>query len=228
MTVKRQWSLATAFICLLVLIAGYMVLVRPQHSKAASVRTQTTAVQGEITQLRAQLATLVAESKNIATQEAALAAIERQLPSTPDEPDLLMNLDAAAKKDGVDLENVAPGNPTAYSYTPVATASSSSSSSAGATAVPGLAVIPVALTVTGSYAQLESFLDDIEKLPRSMLVNTFTLSYAGTAGTAKATGPVVGDGEISATINAEVFMSTADLGSTTLTPSASASSGATS
>ena len=227
MTIKRQWTLATALVCLLVLVAGFLLLVKPQHKKTASVKTQTTAVQGQITTLKAQFATLLEEKRNIATQQAELAAIEEQLPTTPALPDMITKLDAAAAKDQVDLSNVAPGNPAAYSFSPVAAATPSASSTAAvaatpATAVPGLADIPVVLTVSGGYPQLESFLDDLEGMRRSMLVNNFTLTYSNTK--SASSGPTVGAGEISATINAEVFMSTTALGSPTATPSASASS----
>jgi Tfp pilus assembly protein PilO len=223
MTAKRQWTLATALVCLLVLVAGFLLLAKPQHSKAASIRTQTAGVNNQITTLRAQLAMLQEESKNIATQQAALFAIEQQLPSGPQLPTLLVKLDAAAAKEKVTLTNVAPGQPAAYSYTPVVTTTPSAGATAAPTpaaaaTVPGLADIPVSLAVSGNYSEIEGFLDDLEGLQRSMLVNTFSLTGGGGTSTSSTTST---PNEITATINAEVFMATTALGSTTSTPSAS-------
>lgn len=232
MTAKRQWTLVTALVCLLVLVVGFMLLVKPEHSKASSVKSQTSTVQGQVQSLRAQLATLQDESRNLASQQAVLAEIVQQLPAQPALPALLRSLDAAASKTNVDLTNVSPGNPTAFKANPVAAAVASASpgttgktttttSGGTAGAVAGLAQIPLNLAVTGSYFDIEQFLDQLEGLQRSMLVDTFTIGYQGDKSGAAAGGaPTVGSGELTVTIQAEVFMTTAALGGTT--PSAAA------
>jgi Tfp pilus assembly protein PilO len=228
MTAKRQWTLFTALGCLLILIAGYMLLVRPQHSKATSLKTQTTSVQQQVQSLDAQLGQLEEESRNIAAQQATLAQIAAELPATPQLPKLLLDLDLGAKRNFVDLVNVAPGQLANFTLgaVPLATASataggvaaeasaatSTTTTTSAGTAVPGLADIPVALTVSGNYYQLENFLHYVEGLQRQMIVTGFSLSYHGGATTTSST-PVIDSGEINATINTEVFMSTAAIGS---------------
>ncbi len=231
MTPKRQWSILTALACVLVLVAGFLVLVKPQHSKAAAVQAQTATVQGEIQSLRAQLARLQEESRGLAAQQAALARLAQQLPGNPQLPTLLVKLDAAAKSAGVELVNVAPGNPTTLPLTPVGTgtaapavagtAAPAATGTVAATApaaagstVSGVAQIPVVLTVTGGYFQLERFLDGIEGLRRSMLVNSFSLAYKTSSGAGSTTTATIGKGELSATITAAVFSATAPLGTT--------------
>lgn len=220
MTAKRQLTIVTALVCLLVLVVGFMLLVKPERSKAASVKSQTTTVQGQVQSLRAQLATLQDESRNLASQQAVLAQIVQQLPAQPALPALLRSLDAAAAQTNVDLTNVSPGNPAAYTTNPVAaaatasgTSSTTSSSSASTGAVSGLAQIPLSLSVTGSYFDIEQFLDQLEGLQRSMLVNTFTIGYQGDKAASSGSTQAVGTGELTVSIQAEVFMSTAALGS---------------
>lgn len=227
MTAKRQWTLLTALACLVVLVAGYMLLVRPQHSKAAATKTQTAGVQSQITTLRAQLARLTEESHDLAGQQAQLANIAKQLPTDPALPSLLRTLDKAAKTTDVELVNVAPGNPAAFTASTATAGTAAGGTTAGGTAaapaataagaatgapVTGLAQIPVVLTVSGGYFQMERFLDSVEGLQRSMLVNSFTLAYAKTGAPASGSAPTVGQGPITATINAQAFMSTAALG----------------
>jgi Tfp pilus assembly protein PilO len=234
MTAKRQLTIVTALVCLLVLVAGFMILVKPERSKASSAKSQTATVQGQVQSLRAQLATLQDESRNLASQQAVLAQIVQQLPAQPALPTLLRTLDAAAAKTNVDLTNVAPSAPTAFTASPVAAAITSGSPgkvaatsgtpSSTPTAVAGLAQIPLALSVSGSYFDVEQFLDQLEGLQRSMLVNTFTISAQGSPSTSSGTpnnsssgtsgsSGTVGAGELTVTIQAEVFMTTAALGS---------------
>lgn len=222
MTAKRQWTLMTALVCLLVLIAGYMLLVKPQHSKAASVKSETATTQSQVESLRAQLSRLQEEGRNLASQQAVLAQIVQQLPAQPALPTLLRSLDAAAAQTNVDLTNVAPGNPTAFSASPVAKAAGSSATTTGSStstgkagsgsAVTGLAQIPVSMSVSGSYFDVEQFLNRLEGLQRSMVVNTFTVGYQNGHG-GSGSAPTVGAGELTVSIQAEVFMTTQALGS---------------
>lgn len=232
MTAKRQWTLLTALACLVVLVAGYMLLVRPQHSKAASIKAQTSGVQSQITTLRSQLARLTEESRDLAGQQAALYRIAQQLPTDPQMPTLLRKLDQSAGVTGVELVNVAPGNPTVATPTVATGAAGGTAASAapvakGVTGAPiaGLAQIPVVLTVSGDYFQMERFLDSLEGLQRSMLVNSFTLAYAKTTATSGGSTATVGKGPISATINAQVFLSTAALGSSAAAGGSATTSG---
>lgn len=226
MTAKRQWTLMTALVCLLVLAAGFMLLVKPQNSKASSVRTETATTQGQVQSLRAQLSRLQEEGRNLASQQAVLAQIVQQLPAQPALPTLLRSLDAAAAQTNVDLTNVAPGNPTAFSESAAAKAAASTGTTSGTTtgsstattksgsgsAVSGLAQIPVSMSVSGSYFDIEQFLNQLEGLQRSMVVNTFTIGYQNGKGGSAST-PTVGAGELTVSIQAEVFMTTQALGS---------------
>lgn len=240
---KRQWTVLTAVVCLAVLAGGWLLLVSPQHKRAASLNSQAQTVTTATQSLQAKLAMLVDESRNLASEQAALAGIVAQLPSNPALPTLLRKLDAAAVAARVDLVNVAPGLPVVFTVTPLpvsvavrpatahpgATASAVPVAAAGTTTVPGLATIPVVLTVSGGYFQAEHFVDMLEGLSRSMLVDSFTIAYkaptavASTAAGASAApaAPTVGAGELNLTINARVFMSTIPFGAASSVPLAS-------
>lgn len=221
---KRQWSLLTGLACAAVLVAGFIFFVQPQHAKANELSTKASTVATQTQQLRVQLATLQEESRNLATEQAKLDQVVRQLPPGPQLPSLTRQLDKVAADSHVELVNVAPGPPAAFvatvttpakagtaakSATPAATTGVAASS---ATAGSGLLTIPVALTVSGDYFNLERFLDSLEGLQRSMLVDGFTVTYqAPHAGTSSAT-PQVGAGELNVSIQARVFLTSTPLG----------------
>jgi Tfp pilus assembly protein PilO len=218
MTAKRQWVLLTALLCLAVLAAGFLLLVKPQHSKASSIKTETAGVQSQVEQLEAKLALLTQEKKDITGEQAKLAQYVRQLPPDPEEPTLLRKVQEAATKAEVDLQTLNPSAPTAYSPN-------------GGAAVAGLEVIPVSMTISGDYFQTEEFLDALEGLQRSMLVDTFAIS--GTSGSTSATGSTsesTTPADVTVSIAASVFMSTS-IGQTPAsapTPAAGATAGSAS
>lgn len=217
---KQQWSLLTALGCLAILVAGYMFLVKPQHNTVTSLRAQTASVQQQTAQLKVKLATLQAESRNLASEQAKLAEIARQLPVGPQLPTLTRQLDHIAVVDSIDLVNLSPGQPAALSTT---TTTTTSAAGTATSAGPTLMAIPVTLNVSGGFFNMERFLDSIEGLQRSMLVDGFTVAYqapataANTANTASAgpAPPRVGGGELMVTITARVFETTAPLSAAT-------------
>ena len=198
MAAKRQWVLVTALLCLAILALGFMFLVKPQHKKASDVKAQTADVQTQVTQLRSKLATLTQEKKDIVGEQAKLAQYVQQLPKDPQEPTLLRSVQQAATDAKVDLTTLNPSAPAAF--TPTAT--TAGTTAASATDTSGLQVIKMQMAVSGSYFELENFLDSLEGLQRSMLVDTFTI-----AGGASSSSASPSAAEITANIQAEVFTS---------------------
>jgi len=72
--------------------------------------------------------------------------------------------------------------------------------------------VPVVLTASGDYFNLERFLDSLEGLQRSMLVDGFTVTYqASKSGAAPSATPQIGAGELTVGIQARVFLTSAPL-----------------
>lgn len=232
MNSKRQWSLLTALGCVAVLVAGFLLLVQPQNAKANSLGTQTQGAEAQTQQLRVQLATLQEESRNLASEQVKLDRVVQQLPPGPQLSELTRQLDKAARDSHVDLVTVAPGPPAPFVATataapakagtaakPAATSATTTpavttgiAAATAATAGSGLLTIPVALTASGDYFNVERFLDTLEGLQRSMLVDGFTVTYQPPKTGAPSATPQIGSGELTVSIQTRVFLTAAPLG----------------
>ena len=95
---------------LLVLLLGWMVVISPQHKKAAKLVKDTEAVQQQITQ---QLAA-VAAAKSAAVSPAPkikvadVYKLSKAMPSSADVPDILLQLSQVAQDSGVQLQSISP------------------------------------------------------------------------------------------------------------------------
>lgn len=211
MTKMRQWSLLTGLSVVVVLVAGWMLLVKPQHTKAAQIDAQTQSVQQQNAMLANKVASLRAESKNIPAEQALLASIATKIPNNPALPGLIRSLTSAASAAGVDLVSIAPATPTAVTGAP-ATGSTPTASHPAAPSSP-LDQIQLSLNVKGTYFTIESFFSNLEGLTRALRVTSFSLSGTSQpSGGATAATPSAGG--MTATITADVYMTPGDTGST--------------
>jgi Tfp pilus assembly protein PilO len=215
MTAKRQWSLITALLCLAILVGGFMFLVKPEHKKANNLKAQTATVQEQTAALRTKLAQLNSENTNIRAEQGKLIAVEQKIPVGVQLPALTRELDAAAVASNVDLVNVAPSPPSAASET-------STTTTAASTAAGVVEPIPVIITISGSYFDVERFLDKLEGdqpkgLTRALLVDGFSIAYQDDKAAATPGTLGVGTGELTVGLQTRVFMTTSPLAGSTTT-----------
>lgn len=214
MNKTRQWTVLTAVAVLVVLAGGWMLLVSPQRSKAKDLNAQADSAQTQLAQLHAQLATLLAQKRNLPEQQRILAQIATKIPADPAEPTLIRQLQGAAHAAGVDLSQLSPSTPTQVSATTSSapTTGTAASTTTAATSSLPLWQIPVAITVSGSYFNVEMFEHSLEQLPRAMLVSSLSLAPgsgsagSSTSGSSSASSATAPSG-VTATINATVFLS---------------------
>lgn len=231
MTNTRKWSVLAAVLMVAIFAAGWFLLVSPKRGEAAGLRTQTASQEAENSRLEDQLRVLQSQQKDLPKQEALLAAMKVQLPDNPALPSLIRDLTAAGRKVGVSVDSMAPSQPVALvasAPTALSPAASTGSGTTGSTsttttttnagsAAPAsnLYQIPLNLQVTGSYFELEQFLNKLEGLKRSLLVSGFTLIPATTESSSH--------GDLTITINGRVFL-VQDAAATPTTPVASPAS----
>jgi type IV pilus assembly protein PilO len=215
----RSWTLGTVALSLVILLAGWFLLVSPKRSEANALQAQAAGVQQQNASLVTQIATLKAQNAKLPEQQAKLAKIRQQLPDNPALPGLIRSLSDVAKASGVQLVSLAPANPVAAKQ-PAPTAATSpapgatTSGQTGVTAATegttgNLQVINVTIAVTGGYYDLEQFFNKVEGMTRSMLVTGFSMA-PGTHSSSTASGSSsASTGDLSATIQARVFFSPA-------------------
>ncbi len=203
MKTTTRWLAGTLAGCIAVGAGGYTALVRPQQSTAGRIDAQAAAERGTQVGLRAQVAVLTAEAGRLGHERALLAKAQGYLPTTPSLPALIRQLSSATDAAGVDLVSVDPSDPALLT---------TGSASPGA-----VYQIPLSLTLAGGYFQLESFLSNLESLPRALMVTGVSINPQGgtatgsTAATSPTTGAQVGTGELSVTLTARVFLTTTNL-----------------
>jgi Tfp pilus assembly protein PilO len=184
MSTMRRWTIFTALAVIVVLAAGWLLLVKPQKSKISDYQTQAQTQLQANSLLLTQIEQLQAEQSELPQEQLALQKFSTQIPNDAEEPTLIRQFSTAAHGAGVDLGSIAPGAATAVS---ASTAAGTQTLGGAATTVGALNSLPITLSVTGSYPNIESFFESLEKLPRALLVTGFTVgpgsAPAGTTGT---------------------------------------------
>ncbi len=219
MTPTRRWSALAVLVIVAVLAAGWFLLVVPKRTEASEIRIQTETQQESNSRLRQQLSVLKAQQADLPAQLARLSVLRRQIPDNPALPDLVRSLTSAAAEVGVSLDTISPAAPVAVvvpvPLVPVAptTTEGATDTSTGTsdpdTAVPPAPVpavaptpalyqVPIALTITGSYFELEQYVNKLEGLKRSFLVTGFTLGQP--------TGEAAAGSDVTISLQGRVFL----------------------
>jgi len=203
----KQWVALAVLGVVVVLAAGWFLLVSPKRSEAADIALQTSEKQTSNQALQTKLALLKSQAKGLPAQQAKLSVVAAKIPDNPALPALIRALDAAAASADVELVSLAPSAPAAVT---AAAPAAPVAAGAAAPASTGLQQIALNVNVVGGYFQVEQFLDRVENLTRAFKVNGFALA-PGTdplkVTTGAPTGPAQATGKtLTATINGQVFL----------------------
>ena len=220
----KQWVGLTALGVIVLMAAGWFLLISPKRSEAADISLQASDKQSSNQALQTKLALLKSQAKGLPAQQAKLSVVAAKIPDNPALPALIRSLDKAAASADVELVSLAPSAPAA-----LVAAAPTAPVAAGAPAVaigPGLQQIALNVNVVGGYFQVEQFLDRLENLQRAFKVNGFTLAPGANPLKVKvgtAAGPTETPGKsLTATISGQVFLAPATVTTTPTVPVAPA------
>jgi Tfp pilus assembly protein PilO len=239
MTDMRKWSAGAAVLVLAILAAGWFLLVAPKHQATADLKTKSTSQEQANAQLQQQIQVLQAQQQDLPQQQAKLATLSTQIPGNPALPSLIRDLTAAADKVGLTIDSMAPAPPVAVVAPLAAVApvpppettdtSGGTDSTANTTTTPvtppvatsTLFQVPLTLSVTGSYFEVEQFLNKLEDLKRSMLISGLTMTPGGGVSTSTSAGGAdASPSDLKVVLTGRVFLTQASAPTTT-TPVAS-------
>jgi Tfp pilus assembly protein PilO len=199
-----KWYGGAALATVLVLLAGYFLLVSPTRSSADEITVAAQAQEDANGVTQQRIEALKAQYKNLPELQKDLAALQTHLPTTPQMPALLRSLSAAASRSGVTLVSVTPSNPTVLA----GGAAAGGPVTAGAASAPGsVSDYPVAISIQGNFANVKLFMASLEAMPRSVLVTSLNVARANEsqgATDAKSTA----NGSLVAMVGAHVFSAT--------------------
>ena len=196
---------------ILLLVLGWVLLVSPQRSSAASIAKATQAAQSQISE--AQKAIQEAEHpvfpKQPAIRTANLYQLAKAMPSTTDMPDLLLEIDQIARAAGVTVGAITPSQLTAVTGQPYSS-------------------VEIQLTFYGDYYQLTDLLYRLRTLvavENGQLVTSGRLLAVDMIGMTPYVGTAL---NTTITISAYVYApAAATAGTTTPATSTSTSTGTT-
>jgi len=113
LTKTAGWSLATALLCVVLLVAAWFLLIEPQRATAAETRTQTESVRQQNLQLAARIDQLRVEFANLPNRKAELLGIRQALPDVALLDRLLDEISTAALEAPVNLDSITTSEPVA-------------------------------------------------------------------------------------------------------------------
>lgn len=165
-----------AIVALVVTGAAYWMLVlSPKREEATTLATQITAKQGEVTAVQQTLATYTQAKEDYKNNYATVTRLGKAVPEDDDVRSLIVQLDAAAKKTGVDFRSVSIGS---------SGGGASAGGAAGALKPPpgatvgeaGFVLMPFSFSFDGSFFDLSKF---FSKLERFVDVSAQTMDVTG-------------------------------------------------
>ena len=218
MTITRKYTLIAIVLAAAVFAAGWFALVNPKRSEAADLKEQTVAAEQQNATLQSQIKQLEAQAADLPAQQARLAEIRTQVPEAPQLPALIRSLTDVADKSGVTLVSLTREEPTpvveaaATAETTTTTTGEEGSTAAEDVTATGseataaesseaLVAIPLSMLVTGSFFDVEQFVNKAEDLTRAMLITGISIVPTSEEDSVA--------GELEGTINAQVYMTQA-------------------
>lgn len=201
-----------------VLLAGWVLLLSPKQRTISDLHNQTSAVEQQISTDLSRAATARGATGAPTINVADIYKLQTAMPSETDMPDLLLELDQTAKAAGVQLQSIQPG------------VSSSSTPNAG------YSTVPISMSAVGSFYSVTDLLYRLRDLVyvrggaleangRIFTVNSVSLSPNGKTVTASITVDTYVYGATSSSPAAVPPGITSTTGTTTTTTTPSSSSG---
>jgi Tfp pilus assembly protein PilO len=201
MTRNRLNMVLAVLAMVVVAAAGFFLGVQPQLSRAATDGSQQATVEHENAVKSGELARLRQRAEALPEMRTALAELQASVPSSDRMSAFYDEIDQAATTAGVTVSTITTSDATAYippvteaaptatdGTEPTAAATPTSTPSASATpSAPGVttdaqitgenfSVIPVTVSVDGSFDQAMSFATEVQDLSRLYLVTSITSS----------------------------------------------------
>ena len=134
---------ALAGVNILLAAAGWLMLVAPQRHHAQSASQQLQQLQQEINLITGLRGKPGGQAKQPVIRTADLYRLEQAMPVAADESDLLLMLDQLAKGTGVKVMQLSPQTPTP---------------------AVGYVILPIQLSLQGSYGALTRYVHDLRML----------------------------------------------------------------
>lgn len=164
---SRTFRLLIGVVVIAAAAGGYWkFLLAPKRVEATKLSTQVSVAQAQLTQAKTTLASYKQAKVAYRDNYAKIIRLGKAVPSDDDTRSLVVQVDAAAKRSGVDFDNIdlVSGGGTIAAGSNVATAPQASTGlPPGAINGGSFAVMPFSLSFTGEFGTLSNFFSRLER-----------------------------------------------------------------
>ncbi|HEX4401902.1 MAG TPA: hypothetical protein VHZ98_11285 [Galbitalea sp.] len=211
MNSDRLWAFAAIAAMIVIALGGWFVGISPVVAQAAAADQQNASVTLANQANLQKVALLKQQYANIGPLQKSLDSLRRSIPENPDASAFLQELDELSAAQGVTITSVTIASSTVYvaptavptaapaattstpTPTPTPTATTGATPVAPSTSSAGQFVeVPVAITVTGSFDAVRSFVGAVQKGSRLYLATALGISAGAGTSIATATGTLTG------------------------------------
>lgn len=154
----RRQVIIAAIGAVLLTALFFMLLIRPKMNEITETRKEVEAAQEEGQSLRNRIAQLEAAREEAPATAARLERLSSLLPADPDLPGFIRALQRAATVSGVDLNSIAPSEPSGIEQTV------------------NIQQISVNVSIQGSFRRTEEMLSRVENLRRVVEISSISLT----------------------------------------------------
>jgi hypothetical protein len=212
---ERLWLFGGGLVAVIMVLLGYFTFISPQRTQTADANARGSAAQLANSSLQVRIANLQQQSKNLSTYEAQVTQARLALPSASGLPEFLRTLQSIGNATLADVTSLTVGPPTevttvAGAAAPTASAAPTKSgapaaSGAAAAAGPRVYALPITASVSGTAAQLDEFLTQLQSVqPRAVLISQLSEAIVGAAATGPTAGQAAGNTTLQLTMQAFV------------------------
>jgi Tfp pilus assembly protein PilO len=156
MMVGKRAPIIAGVIMLVIAVLAFLLVVNPKRAQVSEAESALADAQSQELTKVAQRASLQQAQAAAPANRKIIRQVEQQLPPTADPQGFILLLKHAAEQAGVDLTQESIGTPTADAS--------------------GVTVIPIAVTLSGTYFSLDEYLFQLETLPRAAKVVDVSLA----------------------------------------------------
>ena len=153
---KKKQIVVTILVMVLAMAGWWFLLYSPRKAQLAVAQTELKKEQAQEQTLKATLKRRQALKEMEPKLDLRLAQLSTWLPDQPNLPQFINDATAIAKESGIDFVSISPGLPTAGNA--------------------GQGVISLNMQINGGFFQLLDYLVRVEKLPRSVVGDSISIS----------------------------------------------------
>jgi Tfp pilus assembly protein PilO len=161
--VSKTYRVLLAAVVAVVAVGGYWkVVLAPKRAEAADLAQQVDTQKAQLAQTQSLIATYRNAKDDYRANYATVVRLGKAVPADDDTRSLVVQLDAAAKRSGVEFANV----DVAQTSSPGASATTTSSGSGdvpGAVNTGSYSVLPFSLSFDGDFSSLSNFFARLER-----------------------------------------------------------------